>query len=142
MNNGFRAFRIGPDPLDIESVEGAAIEALSRGASVVLYSALGPSDRMAGWGGEALGQTIGDMLKRLLLSSGVRRAVVSGGDTSSHSVRRLDIQALTFAGLLTPGSPLCRAHAPGAALDGIELVLKGGQMGPENFFDLVRRIHP
>ena len=49
------------------------------------------------------------------------------------------VTALTFAGTLAPGTPLCRAHADEATgLDGLELVLKGGQMGPEDFFRMAR----
>ena len=51
-----------------------------------------------------------------------RRAVVCGGDTSTHAVRQLGIQALTFLGLTVPGAPLCRAHAGASPMDGIELV--------------------
>jgi uncharacterized protein YgbK (DUF1537 family) len=35
---------------------------------------------------------------------------------------------------LTPGAPLCRAHAPGSPVDGCEVVFKGGQVGGEDYF--------
>jgi uncharacterized protein YgbK (DUF1537 family) len=64
----------------------------------------------------------------------VSRVVVAGGDTSSHAVRELGISALTFAAPLTRGAPLCRAHGwPGE----LQLVLKGGQIGSERFFEEV-----
>ena len=34
----------------------------------------------------------------------------------------------------TPGSPLCRAHAEDAAFDGLEIALKGGQIGGDAYF--------
>jgi uncharacterized protein YgbK (DUF1537 family) len=40
--------------------------------------------------------------------------------------------------LTSPGAPLCRCHATTGELDNLELVLKGGQVGPEDFFELVR----
>jgi uncharacterized protein YgbK (DUF1537 family) len=129
--HGFAGFRMG--------AENGALGALADGRSVVIYSALGPRDCSAGLRGEELGRAMGHLLRELLLKSGVRRAVVAGGDTSTWSVRRLGIQALTFAGLTAPGAPLCRAHASAGEMDGIELVLKGGQVGPDNFFELVRR---
>jgi uncharacterized protein YgbK (DUF1537 family) len=67
--------------------------------------------------------------------------VVAGGDTSSHAVRQLGIESLTYAGPTTPGAPLCKCHASANSLDGLELVLKGGQMGPENFFGIVKDNH-
>lgn len=132
--NGFATFRF-------DAAEGAQA-ALDRGHSVVLYTALGSDDRMPSPGGEALGRSLGRELRKLLDQSGVRRAIVAGGDSSSHAMRELGINALTVAAQLSPGAPLCRAHVPGNQLDGLELVLKGGQMGPENFFELVRNIHP
>lgn len=135
--NGFAAMRIGAD--GGESVPVAGLKELAAGRSVVLYSALGPRDCVGELRGEELGRTIGLLLRELLLRSGVRRAVVAGGDTATHSVRQLGIQALTFAGLLAPGAPLCRSYAPASKMDGIELVLKGGQVGPVDFFGMVRR---
>ena len=137
--NGFAGIPVGPQPEVIQGAVGPALDALARGRGVVVYSALGPAGRAEGAGGEGLGRALGILLRDILLRSGVRRAVVAGGDTSSHSVRQLDVDALTFAGRMTPGAPLCHCHAPGRPLDGLELVLKGGQMGPENFFEMVRR---
>jgi uncharacterized protein YgbK (DUF1537 family) len=114
-----------------------ALEALERGQSVVLYTALGPQPKDRKHGKE-FGAALGKRLKELLLLSGVRRVVVVGGDTSTHAVKQLGLNALTFAAPLTPGAPLCCGHAPGSPLDGLELVLKGGQIGPEEFFAQVR----
>jgi uncharacterized protein YgbK (DUF1537 family) len=46
---------------------------------------------------------------------------------------------LTFAMPLQAGAPLCRAHSTDPALDGLELVLKGGQIGTPDFFDQARK---
>ena len=62
------------------------------------------------------------------------RALVAGGDTSSHAARQLGLSALTLATPIAPGSPLCRGHAPGGALDGLEIALKGGQVGGATYF--------
>jgi uncharacterized protein YgbK (DUF1537 family) len=63
---------------------------------------------------------------------------VAGGDTCGHVVRQLGIAAMTVLTPLAPGSPLCRAHAPHEALDGLQLALKGGQLGKVDFFGRVR----
>lgn len=136
--HGFANIRVDAAGAEISCARNAAISALSRGESVVLYTALAANDRNTNEGGEKLGRNLGVLLREVLVESGVRRAIVAGGDTSSHAVRQLGIEALTFAGNTTPGAPLCRCHAPGKALDGLELVLKGGQIGPENFFAIVR----
>jgi uncharacterized protein YgbK (DUF1537 family) len=139
MANQFTGIRLNPGEGCNASPISTAKAALREGQSVVLYTALGGNDRKAGEGGAALGRMLGNLLRELLVESGVRRAIVAGGDTSSHAVRQLGIEALTFAGLTTPGAPLCRCHAPGLPLDGLELVLKGGQVGPENFFEMARK---
>ena len=59
---------------------------------------------------------------------------VAGGDTSSWALRTLGPWALQWVGSLGPGVPLLRARADEARIDGLELVLKGGQMGPPDLF--------
>jgi 3-oxoisoapionate kinase len=122
-----------------ETVDKALQQAslsLKAGKDTVLYTALGaPSSAHE----MELGGALGHLLLDLVRQTGVRRVVLCGGDTSSHAVQQLGLTALTFAGILAPGAPLCRAHAePDTGLDGLELVLKGGQMGQEDFFRVVR----
>ncbi|MGH9599410.1 MAG: four-carbon acid sugar kinase family protein, partial [Terracidiphilus sp.] len=133
---GFDARRLeGEEPWGAATRK--ALEALARGESVVLYTALGPENKPGAYG-EEFGAALGSRLREMLLVSGVRRILIAGGDTATHAVKQLGLDALTFAAPLAPGAPLCRAHAPGSPLDGLELVLKGGQIGPEEFFAQVR----
>lgn len=136
--HGFTGIRVGATDGDNSAALNATLSALGSAQSVVLYTALGAMDRNIGDGGEKLGRQLGVLLREVLIRSGVRRAAVAGGDTSSHAVRQLGIESLTFAGPMTPGAPLCKCHAPGSVLDGLGLVLKGGQVGPENFFEMIR----
>ncbi len=133
---GFVAIQLN-DAVSLDMQAAQARNALRHGKSVVLYTALGPQPVSAKHG-EEFSAALGTMLRELLLASGVRRAVIAGGDTSTHAVKQLGLHALTFAAPLVPGVPLCRAHAPGSALDGLELALKGGQIGPPDFFRLAR----
>lgn len=139
MAHGYAGMRVDPTGLGRDTMIQNCLMTLSEGRSLVLYTALGPQDCQGGARGKELGRYLGLLLRELVLRSNVRRAVVAGGDTSSHSVRQLGIEALTFAGLTTPGAPLCQAHAATPAMDGLELVLKGGQVGPEHYFEIVRR---
>jgi len=82
-----------------------------------------------------LAQACGDFLKRLLPLATVRRIGVAGGDTSSHALKALDIWGLSYLGKLSAGVALCRAHADGPRENGLELMLKGGQMGGESLFE-------
>jgi uncharacterized protein YgbK (DUF1537 family) len=38
----------------------------------------------------------------------------------------------------TPGSPLCFAHSEAKAFDGLEIALKGGQVGDDDYFEKIR----
>jgi uncharacterized protein YgbK (DUF1537 family) len=70
----------------------------------------------------------------LVEHTGVGRVAVAGGDTSGHVAQALGIAALSAVAPLAPGAPLCRAYGPDAAESGLEIVLKGGQMGAPDFF--------
>ena len=69
----------------------------------------------------------------------LQRVLLSGGDTSSQVTQVLAPDALTIAARLAPGAPLCKLHSSTAGLDGMEVALKGGQMGDVHFFDRARR---
>jgi 3-oxoisoapionate kinase len=132
---GFVAWPLdGPPPWT--AIMSKAHDTLNEGRSVVLYTALGPqpADKKHG---ESFSSALGDLLRQLVLSTGVRRVLIAGGDTATHSVKHLGLDALTFAAPLVPGVPLCRGHAP-SPIDGLELALKGGQIGPPDFFAHVR----
>jgi uncharacterized protein YgbK (DUF1537 family) len=112
---------------------------LGSGRSVIAHAA--PlDDRPADTSlpGLALAQETGRLAARILLSAKVRRLGVAGGDTSSWILRALDISGLSFVGHLAPGVALCRAHATRPDLNGLEIMLKGGQMGPPDLFARLR----
>lgn len=134
LGNGFHGIRLDPAGFDSEAVKREALACLTGGRSVVLYSAMGPEDRVEIGDRHLFSSATGRMLRDVILESGITRAVIAGGDTSSHAAGELGIQALTFAAPLARGAPLCRAHGwPGE----LELVLKGGQVGSEEFFEKV-----
>jgi len=114
-----------------------ALAALAREESVVLYTALGPQ-RPDLNRGEMFGEALGKLLRRIVLESKVRRILIAGGDTATYAIKQFGLHALTFAASLAPGVPLCGVHAPGSPFHGIELALKGGQMGSDDFFAHVR----
>jgi uncharacterized protein YgbK (DUF1537 family) len=121
-----------------QAVIRQASQALQQTGKVVVYSSLGPLPAGRDARGDALGKAIGSMLCEIIQTTAVRRVVLAGGDTSSHAVAQLGLYALTWAGATEPGAPLCCAHSDTPALDGLELVLKGGQVGSEDFFERVR----
>ena len=118
-----------------------AVMAIDAGGRCVIHSAEGPlGDAPAA--GDRLGAALGRIAGVVIREAGVRRVLFAGGDTSSHGVAELGIDALTWAAPIERGAPLVRAHAADPAIHGLELVLKGGQMGGEGFFETVRRGTP
>lgn len=117
----------------------AALAALATGGRATIASAEGPLESDAPAAGEKLGQALGRITRDVVRRAGLRRVLFAGGDTSSHGVAQLGIDAITWAAPIERGAPLVRAHATDPAIDGLELVLKGGQMGGEDFFETVRR---
>jgi uncharacterized protein YgbK (DUF1537 family) len=112
---------------------------LSSGRNVLAATNL-PGARRADTGASAaLAIECGALLKRLLLDVRPSRIGVAGGDTSSHALQSLALAALEYAGELAPGVMLCRArahaHSETAALQGLELMLKGGQVGAVDVFE-------
>jgi uncharacterized protein YgbK (DUF1537 family) len=146
---------VDPERADEErgEVVRGAMAALERGQSVVICTAVAPDDpRIAetlDLGNERglpphatrerIGDQLGRVLRELLDTTSIRRVVVAGGDTSGHVVRQVGIEVLEVLLPLTPGSPLCRATSRRSSVDGLEIVLKGGQIGRPNFFETVLR---
>ncbi|WP_068240161.1 four-carbon acid sugar kinase family protein [Tritonibacter horizontis] len=136
---------------EIEQMVEAALAALRDGKDPLIYTAEGPKDpavkslteqaRLAGLGMEVVNRRLGDALGRvldaILRRSDVTRAIVSGGDTSGYAMARLGVFALSALAPTIPGAALFRAHADGPR-DGLELALKGGQMGSPDYFGWIR----
>jgi uncharacterized protein YgbK (DUF1537 family) len=85
-----------------------------------------------------LGTALGKVLRGAAEQVQVHRICIAGGDTSSFAARAMGIEALEMVAPLTPGAPLCRAFAPGSPADGLEIVFKGGQVGAEDYFGIVK----
>ena len=133
-------------------VVAAAREALAAGQSVVIHTAKGPDDPRVETTRKALdaqgighaessgllGEFLGGALEAVLAESDVRRVVFAGGDSSSYAVQSLGVEALEMSAPLVPGAPLCRLHGAAAHIDGVEVALKGGQVGAPDFFRAIR----
>ena len=160
LRHGFAGIRIRAEravderawEAEIDRASGEALRALSAGQDPLVYSAAGPDDpavaalrrAVAGAGSPAeavndrIGGGLGRVLDGVIRAAGLTRAVISGGDTSGHAAAMLGIDALTAIAPVAPGSPLCRAHSTDPTRDGLQIALKGGQVGGDDFFRAVR----
>ncbi len=135
------------DPLEaLRPAVAATITHLQAGCSVIVHTSRGKVDpRMTdqeGRSAQILGAALGRVIRAAVEHTGVQRAVIAGGDTSSHVARTLGIEAVEMIAPLAPGAPLCRARAPASPVDGLEMNFKGGQVGGEDYFGLVARGKP
>ncbi|MGX9147142.1 four-carbon acid sugar kinase family protein [Mesorhizobium sp. 128a] len=153
LTDGFDGIDVDPVELVSENFEQAIARAavagrasLEAGRSVILYTALGPTadrgveiDRQEG-ARHKLGRSLGTLLRQLTEEQELRRVIIAGGDTSSHALGQMGVDALTVRMPLpaSPGSPLCIAHSRVKAIDGLELALKGGQVGTDRYFSAIR----
>ncbi len=132
---GYVIVALDPSAPDWAAAGDAALAALAHGRSPLVATARGQSDPGV-TDGARIGQGLGRLLDRLVREAGLTRAVIAGGDTSSHAARALGLVALTAETPIAPGAALLRGHrADGSSL---EIALKGGQMGPPDFFVRVR----
>lgn len=83
---------------------------------------------------ESVAIATGALLRSIVDAAPLSRLIVCGGDTSSLAIRALDLWGLSYRAPMVPGAPLCRAHSDDARLDRLDIILKGGQMGPPDFF--------
>ena len=86
-------------------------------------------------GSRQLAEACGAWLAEVLAAAPLRRVGIAGGDTSSLSVQALDAWGLSYLQPVAPGLAMCRVHSDAPSLDGLEIVLKGGQMGPPDLFE-------
>lgn len=122
-----------------ERLVEAAAGSLGENGRVVVYSAEGPLAQDVPAAGAAIGAALGRVSRDVVRRTGIGRMLFAGGDTSSHGVAQMGLEAIAWAAPLERGAPLVRAYAAEPELDGLELVLKGGQMGAPDFFETVRR---
>lgn len=119
-----------------EDLRKGLAASLGAGRDTVLYTSMG--DATSEIAGDELGRRLGAVVRALQATTSIPRIVFCGGDTSSHATQQLGLCALTWKANLQSGAPLCQAHFPDPKRAPLELVLKGGQMGSDDFFAIVK----
>jgi uncharacterized protein YgbK (DUF1537 family) len=151
--NGFQCIPVDPlnligeqAPSTIDAIVKQSNDVLTQGLSPLVHTAMGPGEDK---GHELdshpearhrIGRALGVILRRIVDRHNLQRVVIAGGDTSSHALQELHVEALTLLMPIpsTPGSPLCVCHGAVPATDGLQIALKGGQVGDDNYFSIIR----
>ena len=131
-------------PSYAERVQREICEALAAGLHVLAYTA--PTEGASAdtsRSSELAHATAGfvNTVVRIRAQSGapLKRVGIAGGDTSSMAVKALGGWGLSYRGTLGAGVTVSTTHSDEPALDGLELMLKGGQMGNEDVFERLIR---
>ncbi|MCG2594348.1 four-carbon acid sugar kinase family protein [Ramlibacter sp. XY19] len=139
----FQRFQVSPAQLLDEASSSAAASSLARalreGRNVLAVTAPPEGSAKDSAGGAEIAQASARFLRQVLRQHPLRRIGIAGGDTSSLAVQGLGAWGLSYAGALGPGVALSRVHHDEPALDGLVVMLKGGQMGSEDVFEQLAR---
>ncbi|MDI5892131.1 four-carbon acid sugar kinase family protein [Halomonas rhizosphaerae] len=123
---------------------GQVAAMFGEGRDVAVATTRSEADVIVDLSTERLATAVGEVFARLtreLRDAGdIQRVVFAGGDTSSHAMRQLGADALELAAFdEAQGGHLCRLVATDSPIDGLEVVLKGGQIGGEDLLARVKR---
>ncbi|MFB8369404.1 four-carbon acid sugar kinase family protein [Pseudarthrobacter sp. NPDC055928] len=116
------------------------ITELSAGRSVVVTTGSPAASSDGGSLVETLSARLSGVIEAALREGDRSRVIVCGGDTSSHVLRQLGARSLSIAANPVGNVVLCRVASPTPWLDGTEMLLKGGQVGPVDLFELIRTL--
>jgi 3-oxoisoapionate kinase len=146
LNNGFAGIEADAlalsrsDGNELERVIKAASTILEQGQSPLIYTALGAAtdkgQELNSNARQSLSRALGYIAKHCIAQFKLKRLIIAGGDTSSHAISQLNISALVtrFPLAQTPGSPLCTAFSNDPKFNGLEIAMKGGQVGGDDYF--------
>ena len=124
------------DTAALADLRAVACSLLQKGISVLVHTAEPQSHDMVQPALTAqVSRITADFVLDVMEQVALGRLCVAGGDTSSQAALAMDAWGLAYAGNLGPGVTLCRLHSHSLLLDGLEVVLKGGQMGRINLFE-------
>jgi uncharacterized protein YgbK (DUF1537 family) len=135
---GWHAIPLAPGGTG-EETSASVTELLASGRSVVLtshdadLSGIPAADVLP-----AISEAAAGVVSAAVGAGATRRVVVCGGDTSSRVTRLLGVRSLSIAANPWGNVVLLLAHAAGSAVDGVELLLKGGQVGDDDLFENIR----
>jgi uncharacterized protein YgbK (DUF1537 family) len=135
---GWHAIPLAPGGTG-EETSASVTELLASGRSVVLtshdadLSGIPAADVLP-----AISEAAAGVVSAAVGAGATRRVVVCGGDTSSRVTRLLGVRSLSIAANPWGNVVLLLARAAGSAVDGVELLLKGGQVGDDDLFENIR----
>jgi len=127
------------DPTYANAQVQQAAATLQRGQNVLVHTDR-PAEAVTADQAASTARATAQLAANIIAASAQRgtrlsRIGIAGGDTSSQATLALGLWGLAFRCVLAPGVTISIARSDNALVDGVELMLKGGQMGGELLFD-------
>jgi uncharacterized protein YgbK (DUF1537 family) len=126
--------KICNDEVVDEVVINEVSEFLKQQKNVIVHTGAKQTENLSS---QKLGTALGTIAKTATEIAGVKRIVIAGGDTSSYAARAMEIEAVEMIAPIVIGAPLCKAISKNKCINGMEVNFKGGQVGSENYFELL-----
>lgn len=122
-----------------ERVAGAVLTALAEGRDVAVATSRASADVSRRYTADRVARATGgvyaEVARQARARAGLSRVAFAGGDTSSYAMRRIGARALEIAVFdQDRHGHVCRLLADDPAVDGLEVILKGGQVAGDDFF--------
>jgi 3-oxoisoapionate kinase len=145
LNNGFvevvlntNIFSSDDNTIDVKKYTAPVNSLLDNGTSVLVHANGTAGTSARALPAHQLGTALGMIAKEAVSATGIKRIGIAGGDTSSYAARAMEIESVQMIAPIVAGAPLCKARSPYAAMNGTEVNFKGGQVGGEDYFGLLR----
>jgi uncharacterized protein YgbK (DUF1537 family) len=141
LDHGFSEVSVDParflgDPSSVvdyrAELAGKVSLSLASGVHTILTTP--PKTEQIPIDGNHLGQELARVVNEVCREKPPERLIVAGGDTSGHVARGIGITSLRVVALMAPGAPLCLAEIAGDRPSSLQVCLKGGQVGPTDYF--------
>jgi uncharacterized protein YgbK (DUF1537 family) len=133
-----------------ENFLNSIIQEIKNDTKVILYTARGADDPTIEYTkshlknegieedfGNYIGKQLGLWTKYIMDHVSIDRLVIAGGDTSGFVTSQLGIFAMEVIESIAPGAPLCRSYSEMERFNNLEIALKSGQLGGENYYQNV-----
>lgn len=123
-----------PEPVSLSRLFYSAAEALAAESGVIVCTSRIGTRRETPVPPAWVGRVLGELVAYCRMQCDLGRVVVAGGDTSGYVLRRLRARTLSALGPIGPDLLLGSISCEDPSLDGLEVVLKGGQLGGLDVF--------
>lgn len=125
----------GNNGAEIGELCSAVAKALVHDRGVVVCTAWGEPTHARPVDPRRVGEILGEVIRYCREATELPRVVIAGGDTSGYVLRHLGATELRGRGTVGSDLLLGAISAEDPVLDGLEVVLKGGQLGGADVFE-------